>query len=49
MPRRARVIVQIPIGRFGPPEEVARVVRFLVVEALDYLTGEFIGPRGGRR
>ena len=46
---RARVMTQLPIGRFGRPEEVARVVRFLVVEAPDYLTGEFISLRGGRR
>ncbi len=45
---RARVMTQLPIGRFGRPEEVARVVRFLVVEAPDYLTGEFISLRGGR-
>jgi NAD(P)-dependent dehydrogenase (short-subunit alcohol dehydrogenase family) len=32
----------------GRPEEVAQVVRFLVVEAPDYLTGEFINLRGGR-
>jgi 3-oxoacyl-[acyl-carrier protein] reductase len=46
---RARVMAQLPIGRFGRAEEVARVVRFLVVEAPDYLTGEFISLRGGRR
>ena len=45
---RARVMAQFPIGRFGRPEEVARVVRFLVAEAPDYLTGEFISLRGGR-
>jgi len=45
---RARVMSQVPIGRFGRPEEVARLVRFLVVEAPDYLTGEFISLRGGR-
>ena len=45
---RARVMAQFPIGRFGRPEEVARVVRFLVVDAPDYLTGEFISLRGGR-
>ena len=45
---RARVMAQLPIGRFGRPEEVARVVRFLVAEAPDYLTGEFISLRGGR-
>ncbi len=46
---RTRVMTQLPIGRFGRPEEVARVVRFLVAEAPDYLTGEFISLRGGRR
>jgi len=45
---RARVMAQFPIGRFGRPEEVARVVRFLVAEAPDYLTGEFISLRGAR-
>jgi len=37
-----------PIGRFGRPEEVAKVVRFLCLEAPDYLTGEFISIRGAR-
>jgi 3-oxoacyl-[acyl-carrier protein] reductase len=45
---RARVVAQFPIGRFGRPEEVARVVGFLVAEAPDYLTGEFISLRGAR-
>jgi len=37
-----------PIGRFGRPEEVAAVVRFLCLEAPDYLSGEFISIRGAR-
>jgi len=37
-----------PVGRFGRPEEVAQVVRFLCLDAPDYLTGEFISIRGGR-
>jgi NAD(P)-dependent dehydrogenase (short-subunit alcohol dehydrogenase family) len=45
---RDRARTQIPIGRFGRPDEVARVVRFLVAEAPDYLTGECISLRGGR-
>jgi 3-oxoacyl-[acyl-carrier protein] reductase len=45
---RERLRTQFPIGRFGRADEVARLVRFLVVEAPDYLTGEFIGLRGGR-
>lgn len=45
---RERGRAQFPIGRFGRPEEVAAVVRFLCVEAPAYLTGESISLRGGR-
>ena len=45
---RERLRAQFPIGRFGRPEEVARVVRFLIADAPSYLTGECIGLRGGR-
>ena len=43
-----RLRATIPIGRFGRPQEVAAVVRFLCTEAPDYLTGESISMRGGR-
>jgi len=43
-----RLRASFPIGRFGRPEEVASVVRFLCDEAPAYLTGEFICLRGGR-
>ncbi len=45
---RERLRTQFPIGRFGRPEEVAQVVRFLVAEAPSYLTGEWLSLRGGR-
>jgi 3-oxoacyl-[acyl-carrier protein] reductase len=45
---RERLRAQFPIGRFGRPVEVAQVVRFLIVEAPGYLTGEFLSLRGGR-
>lgn len=45
---RERLRAMFPIGRFGRPEEVARVVRFLCLDAPDYLTGEFISLRGAR-
>jgi NAD(P)-dependent dehydrogenase (short-subunit alcohol dehydrogenase family) len=45
---RERLRLQFPIGRFGRPEEVARVVRFLVAEAPGYLTGECVRLHGGR-
>jgi 3-oxoacyl-[acyl-carrier protein] reductase len=45
---RERLRAQFPIGRFGRPEEVAQVVRFLISEAPSNLTGEFVSLRGGR-
>jgi 3-oxoacyl-[acyl-carrier protein] reductase len=43
-----RLRATFPIGRFGRPDEIASVVRFLCVEAPDYLTGECVSVRGGR-
>jgi acetoacetyl-CoA reductase len=37
---------EIPLGRIGQPEEVARVVRFLVEDG-DYITGQTININGG--
>ena len=38
---------QIPLGRFGHPEEVARVVGFLCADASSYITGQIWGVNGG--
>lgn len=38
---------QIPLGRFGDPNEVAEVVNFLASEAGGYVTGETIQVNGG--
>jgi len=38
---------QIPMGRFGKPEEVAAVVAFLVSDDASYITGETINVNGG--
>src|SRR3990172_4798603 len=40
------LIAKIPLGRFGSPEEVARLCRFLVAEG-DYITGAQININGG--
>jgi NAD(P)-dependent dehydrogenase (short-subunit alcohol dehydrogenase family) len=43
---REQIRVRIPLGRFAQPEEIARVVRFLVCEG-DYITGQCININGG--
>ncbi|KKL46971.1 hypothetical protein LCGC14_2340220, partial [marine sediment metagenome] len=40
------LLAKIPLGRFGKPEEVARLCRFLVTEG-DYITGAQININGG--
>ena len=40
------LIAKIPLGRFGKPEEVARITRFLVTEG-GYVTGAQININGG--
>jgi 3-oxoacyl-[acyl-carrier protein] reductase len=38
---------QIPLGRFGEPQEVAQAVCFLASEAAAYITGEVLHVAGG--
>ncbi len=38
---------QIPLGRFGKPEDVANVVLFLASDMASYITGETIHINGG--
>lgn len=44
---REKIIEQIPMGRFGQPEEIARVVAFLAHEKNGYITGANISINGG--
>ena len=40
-------VSQIPVGRLGRPDEVARVVRFLADDDASYITGAVIPVNGG--
>ena len=44
---KAEMMAQIPLGRFGTPEEVAQAVVFLASEAATYITGQVIHINGG--
>jgi 3-oxoacyl-[acyl-carrier protein] reductase len=46
-PQRAAYLTQIPVGRFGAPEEVAQAVAFLASRAAGYITGQTLHVNGG--
>lgn len=44
---RAGIVAQVPVGRLGQPDEIARVVDFLVAEDAGFITGANIPVNGG--
>ncbi len=42
-----RLRAQIPVGRLGTPDEIARVVCFLAADASSYITGQIWAVNGG--
>lgn len=46
--RGEKLLAEIPLGRFGEPEDVARVIAFLVSEDASYITGQCLNVDGGQ-
>jgi 3-oxoacyl-[acyl-carrier protein] reductase len=44
---KEQMLSAIPLGRFGKPEDVAEVVKFLASDAAAYITGQTIQVDGG--
>jgi len=42
-----KILNQIPLGRLGEPEEVAKLICFLVSDDANYITGQIININGG--
>ena len=45
---REQIIAQIPVGRLGSPEEIARCVAFLASEEAGFITGATLSANGGQ-
>lgn len=43
-----RIIPQIPVGRLGEPDEIARTVVFLAADDAGFITGSTISANGGQ-
>ncbi len=44
---REKIVSQIPMGRFGEPEEIAKMISYLVSDSASYITGSNLAINGG--
>jgi len=44
---RVDLLYQTPVGRFGTPEEIARLILYFASDDVGFLTGQVISPNGG--
>jgi acetoacetyl-CoA reductase len=45
---KSKILPQIPVGRLGEPEEIARCVAFLASDDAGFITGSTISANGGQ-
>jgi acetoacetyl-CoA reductase len=45
---KTKILPQIPVGRLGQPEEIARCVVFLASEDAGFITGSTLTANGGQ-
>jgi 3-oxoacyl-[acyl-carrier protein] reductase len=45
--RKAEILTQVPLGRYGAVEEIAGAVTFLAGDAAAYITGAVLPVDGG--
>jgi len=43
-----RIVSEVPVGRLGQPEEIARCVAFLTADDAGFVTGETLSVNGGQ-
>jgi acetoacetyl-CoA reductase len=43
-----KIIPQIPVGRLGEPEEIARIVVFLASDDAGFITGSTVSANGAQ-
>lgn len=46
-PANQAALARIPCGRFGQPQDVARLVSFLIADEADFINGATIDLNGG--